>query len=216
MPSHTKKTDPVRPAKVANTPAGRRTPRQARSEDRLAGVLEAAAELIAETGYEAATMTAIAERAGSSIGALYQYFRNKEEIARALREQYGEEMAQGWAMLDKVAQQLTLEQLVGRMFDLMVDFMASRPAYIPLLSAPLNYQRSADARVRLREHFADIFRQKKPGLSAEQAYLIANVTLQLVKGLNPLYAQSKSAERKLLVQEFKTVVTAYLTLKLSG
>lgn len=193
----------------------RRTPRQARSEDRLAGMLDAAAELIAETGYEAATMTAIAERAGSSIGALYQYFRNKEEVARALREQYGEEMAQGWAALEKVAAQLTLEELVHRLFDLMTAFMIARPAYIPLLSAPLNYQRSADARMRLREHFARIFQQKQPALDAAQAYLIANVTLQLVKGLNPLYAQSSAKDRILLVQEFKTVVTAYLTLKLA-
>ncbi|HTD06155.1 TetR/AcrR family transcriptional regulator [Undibacterium sp.] len=193
----------------------RRTPRQARSEDRHASVLDAAAELIAEIGYDAATMTAIAERAGSSIGAVYQYFRNKEEIARALREQYAEEMAQRWARLEEEAARLTLEELVHRLFDLMIDFMAARPAYIPLLSAPLNYQRSADARMRLREHFARIFQQKKPGLRAERAYLIANVTLQLVKGLNPLYAQSKAADRKLLVQEFKAVVTAYLTLSLS-
>jgi AcrR family transcriptional regulator len=63
----------------------RRVPQQDRGERRVAEVLEAAARVIGERGYDAATMTEIAERAGASIGALYQYFPNKEAIARALR-----------------------------------------------------------------------------------------------------------------------------------
>jgi AcrR family transcriptional regulator len=46
-------------------------PQQERSTRRLAGFLEAAAELFVEVGYEAATMTAVAERSGSSIGDLF-------------------------------------------------------------------------------------------------------------------------------------------------
>jgi len=42
-------------------------PQQERSTRRLAGFLDAAAELFVEVGYEAATMTAVAERSGSSI-----------------------------------------------------------------------------------------------------------------------------------------------------
>ena len=37
----------------------------------------AAAEPVRAQGYEAATMTAIAARAGASIGSLYQYFPTK-------------------------------------------------------------------------------------------------------------------------------------------
>jgi len=62
-------------------------PQQERSERRLAAFLDAAAELFAEVGYEAATMTAIAERSGSSIGALYNYFPDKQAIALTLLRQ---------------------------------------------------------------------------------------------------------------------------------
>ncbi|HEY2466431.1 MAG TPA: helix-turn-helix domain-containing protein, partial [Terracidiphilus sp.] len=59
-------------------------PQQERSERRLAAFLDAAAALFAEVGYEAATMTAIAERSGSSIGALYNYFPDKQAVALTL------------------------------------------------------------------------------------------------------------------------------------
>ena len=79
--------------------AKRRALSRNRGERRVAEVLEAAAAVIAEVGYETATMTEMAERAGASIGALYQYFPNKEAIARALRQQFGDEMEARWTPL---------------------------------------------------------------------------------------------------------------------
>jgi len=72
--------------------ARRRIPVQDRSERRVADFLEQAAAVIAEVGYEATTMTEIASRAGASIGAVYQYFPNKEAITAALRAQYVKEL----------------------------------------------------------------------------------------------------------------------------
>jgi len=50
----------------------RRAPQQPRGELRLAQLLQAAASLLSEVGYDAATMTGIASRAQASIGTLYQ------------------------------------------------------------------------------------------------------------------------------------------------
>jgi AcrR family transcriptional regulator len=156
----------------------------------------------------------MAERAGASIGAMYQYFPNKEAIVRALRTQYGQEMEELWKPLLAEAGKLNVAQLVDRIFELVVEFMESRPAYIPLLSAPAKYTRDPAARNRLREHLAKLFREMQPGLSHEDAFRIANVTFQMVKGLNPLYAEAKPKERQELVQEFKLAVTAYLGARL--
>jgi len=68
----------------------RRAPQQERGERRLAQVLEAAASLFAEVGYDAATMTEVADRANASIGTVYQYFSNKPAIVLALRSKYAE------------------------------------------------------------------------------------------------------------------------------
>jgi len=194
--------------------AKRRVPQQDRGERRVAEVLEAAAAVIAEVGYETATMTEMAERAGASIGALYQYFPNKEAIARALRQQFGDEMEARWAPLTDQGSKLSIKQIVDRIFDVMIDFMENRPAYIPLMSVPKNYKRDPGARSRLRELFADLFREKRPELTQEAAFRIASVTVQVVKGMNPLYADAKPAEREEIVREFKLLLTSYLSSRL--
>lgn len=48
-----------------------------------ARILEAALELFRERGYEAATMRAIAEKAGVSLGNAYYYFGSKEHLIQA-------------------------------------------------------------------------------------------------------------------------------------
>ena len=194
----------------------RRVPQQDRGERRVAEVLEAASAVIAEVGYEAATMTEIAERAGASIGALYQYFPNKEAIVRALRQQFGDEMEARWRPLLGQGAELSVPELVDRIFDVIVDFMENRPAYLPLQSAPRTYKRDPAARHRLREYFATVFREKQPGMSAEEAFRVANVTVQIVKGMNPLYADAKQGERAEIVSEFKLLLASYLGARLRG
>ena len=58
----------------------RAAPQQERSARRLAGFLQAAAELFSEIGFAATTMQAIADRSESSIGALYNYFPDKQSV----------------------------------------------------------------------------------------------------------------------------------------
>ena len=51
-----------------------------RAEQTRAAIVEAALQLFRERGYDAATMRAIAERAGVSTGNAYYYFSSKEEL----------------------------------------------------------------------------------------------------------------------------------------
>jgi len=64
----------------------RRTPRQARSGETVAAILEAAAQILEQGGLAAFNTNAVAERAGVSIGTLYQYFADKGALLRALGE----------------------------------------------------------------------------------------------------------------------------------
>jgi AcrR family transcriptional regulator len=194
----------------------RRIPQQDRGERRVAEVLEAAASVIAEVGYEAATMTAMAERAGASIGALYQYFPNKEAIARALRQQYGDEIEARWTPLTAQGARLSISQLVDGVLEVIIDLMENRPAYIALMNVPKNYKRDPAARIRLREHFAALFREKQPELTAEAALRVANVAVQVVKGMKPLYTDARPAERVEIVREFKLLLTSYLSARLQA
>jgi AcrR family transcriptional regulator len=64
----------------------RRLPRQSRGLMTLNSILDAAYGLFVSYGYENVTTNRIADRAGVSIGSLYQYFADKDSIAEALVE----------------------------------------------------------------------------------------------------------------------------------
>jgi AcrR family transcriptional regulator len=76
-------------AKNANP---RKRPSQARAKATVEAILTAAAQVLIAQGYEGATTARIAERAGVSIGSLYQYFPNKEALVAALIEHHAEEI----------------------------------------------------------------------------------------------------------------------------
>jgi AcrR family transcriptional regulator len=192
----------------------RRVPRQARSEQTVASLLDAAAAEIAEAGYEAATLTHVASRAGMSIGSLYQYFPDKPAVARALAERYGTELADQWEPLIGEAAVLALPKLVQRMFDVVLQFHADRPAFLELATNVAHYRHNQTARGRLRGHIAALLRAKQPSLNASRAARIAEVTVQIFKGMNRAFEKQSQAERKALAEEFKLVVTAYLSNRL--
>jgi AcrR family transcriptional regulator len=69
----------------------RRKPVQARSTATVEAIVEAAAQVFERHGYAAGTTNRIAERAGVSIGTLYQYFPDKDAILLALTERHLQE-----------------------------------------------------------------------------------------------------------------------------
>lgn len=80
----------------------RRKPQQARSQRLVGWILHAAAQVFADKGYAGGTTNHIAEKAGVSIGSLYQYFPNKTAILTALAEGH---LSQGEALAKKLLDQ---------------------------------------------------------------------------------------------------------------
>lgn len=64
--------------------APRKRPRQQRATATVEAILEAAARILERDGLDALTTNAVAERAGVSIGSLYQYFPGKPAILAEL------------------------------------------------------------------------------------------------------------------------------------
>ena len=60
--------------------SSRKQPQQARSAELVATILEAAVQVLAKEGAQRFTTARVAEKAGVSIGSLYQYFPNKAAI----------------------------------------------------------------------------------------------------------------------------------------
>src|SRR5690242_12476623 len=68
----------------------RKKPLQERSKQTVGAILHAAARVFADLGYANTSTNHIAEKAGVSIGSLYQYFPSKDAILVALAEQHVE------------------------------------------------------------------------------------------------------------------------------
>src|SRR5271156_2216157 len=60
--------------------SSRKRPKQARSTELVAAILEAAAQVLAKEGAPRFTTARVAEKAGVSVGSVYQYFPNKAAI----------------------------------------------------------------------------------------------------------------------------------------
>lgn len=72
---------------VSGSKRPRRKAKQQRSQQTVQDVVEAAARILKQHGYRAATTNRIAETAGVSVGTLYEYFPNKEAIFDMLIKQ---------------------------------------------------------------------------------------------------------------------------------
>ncbi|WP_280304437.1 TetR/AcrR family transcriptional regulator [Nocardia neocaledoniensis] len=112
----------------------RKAPRQRRSRETVEVLLEAAAQVFAREG-AAATTNRIAERAGVSIGTLYQYFPNKQAMLRMLGERH---VAEAGARLDEVCARLRRDQpafddTLRAILETVVDLHRERPALHALL-----------------------------------------------------------------------------------
>jgi len=88
--------------------SSRRKPKQARSNDLVSAILQAAIQVLAKEGIRRFTTTRVAERAGVSVGSVYQYFPNKASILFRLQS---DEWQQTSAMLEDILQDAALPPL---------------------------------------------------------------------------------------------------------
>lgn len=88
--------------------ASRKSPKQARSNDLVAAVLDAAVQVLTSEGAARFTTARVAERAGVSVGSLYQYFPNKAAILFRLQS---DEWRDNSALLRGILEDCTLPPL---------------------------------------------------------------------------------------------------------
>jgi AcrR family transcriptional regulator len=71
----------------------RKQPVQTRSEATVSALFEASIQVLLAVGYRKLTTTRVAERAGVSVGTLYQYFPNRQALISSVIERYLDEIS---------------------------------------------------------------------------------------------------------------------------
>jgi AcrR family transcriptional regulator len=192
-----------------------RTPKRARGKERVARLLQAATAVFAEKGYEAATMTEIAARAGAPIGSLYQFFPVKAALADTLVENYIALLAADLRALEARANQIDTRTLVESLFGLLRAHPEERAAAQPLAEARMSKQvLRTTFRPMLRKGIAAILRARAPTLNAEAAREIAIVILQLMKASSTLSDEEGLPGRAACLRELRALAVQYLDQRL--
>lgn len=193
----------------------RKKPTQARSQARLARVLEAAAELFAEHGYDATTMEAIASRSESSIGSVYRFFKNKHEVfvevASGLMEREELLIAE---LLQRSATMSGWPEMIDAVIDAYVTLQDEDPAWRGVW---MNVQLGGDVAQAGDEASAGIVEQVTqvmvffaPSLPEERRRVIARTLFELVSAMLLMSARHEESVRRALLAEIKRVVKLYV------
>lgn len=182
-------------------------PKRARGYLRVAAILDAAAALFAERGFEATTMTEVAVRSGTAIGSLYRFFPTKEAIAEALSQRYGEELGDKLDALALTASGLSSPAIADALVDLLLRRRRQRSAVAALLDRlDDGDQRRTALRVRILNGLVAILRAAGAGATPDDA---AQVVLQLLKGVSRL-SDEVGEDHKGAMIELRRALTLYV------
>ena len=179
-------------------------PKRARGKQRVAALIDAGAQLFAEKGYEATTMTEIAQRAGAAIGSLYQFFPSKEALAEALFNRYAERAAASFARVEELAPGRSARELADLLIDYKLALRTDRDATIALSSSVAGIvERRKPLADAVRGRIASILRAANRALSEDEAAAAAVIVSQVMKMIPALAATEDERPLRLLAEARK-------------
>lgn len=178
----------------AKKPCGwRRARRPAQKEERRAAILQAAADLLEEQGFDAVSLSAIARRVGLAKSNVYRYFESREEIFLQLF--YDDEVEFVTALeaaLVPLASSNDAEA-IGQAF---VGIVVERPRLCTLAAVVASvlernlsvevFKRFKSDVIHLSIRISNALRSAAPKLSLEQTRLLQHSLHGLVAGLWPM------------------------------
>ena len=186
----------------------RRKAKQDRARRTLEVILEAAARVLLERGYASASTNRIAETAGVSVGTVYEYFANKDEIFEALIET---EIAR---LVDALQGQPDGASIVDTLTGMIVAAISSM-RHGPELYRVLEQvgdasfrRRLATARREVTAHLVELFEAHRSELRVADLERAAFVVVGAVEGVAANASRESLDER--LVVELSDLLRGYL------
>lgn len=123
----------------------RKLPKQERSREMVAKIVQTTAALLIKTEPEQVTTNLIADRAGISKGSIYQYFSDKEEIIEAAVEHLAAQQA---PEIEEMLRSVTMsrpEVAMESSIDILIDFTIANRRLIRYLAERPDHVRTFEA-----------------------------------------------------------------------
>lgn len=196
----------------------RKEPVQARARATVDAILQAAAHILVRDGHDALTTNRVAERAGVSIGSLYQYFPNKEALVAALSKKHLDDIeATIEAALAASGRGLAFPDLVRSLIEANIAAHMIDPALHGALSDHLPDQGAADWRIAFETRVAAkvkaLLQAHRKGLAVTDLDLATYVVVRSVEACVHDAWRLRRADLKsgALARDVTRLVIAYLT-----
>jgi AcrR family transcriptional regulator len=195
----------------------RRLPVQARSRERVERILDAAAQLLTEEGYNAVKTNLIAKRAGVSIGSVYQFFPNRFAIIHALANRYQARIAE--TMKDLMGPEAPIrpwDEIIPEALDILADMWRSDWAFFSVWLAIQNTTelREVDQQNRemlIEEILAPFLTRILPLEDKEQIETVARVMFETTNLMLDQSMRMTGEQDPLMIDELKFLLHSYLS-----
>lgn len=195
----------------------RKAPRQSRSLATVKAILDATARILVERGFAAVTTNAVAERAGVSVGSLYQYFPNKDALITALHARHGEQMTVVILRALTKAMDATLDDALSGLIEATVEAHRIDSA----LHCVLELQLGTIDQARPEEEYVGVMEERIVALLAHYRSVITTPDLKLAAFMLMHSAHAlihavvlerpKGVSLKTATQEIVRMLKGYLT-----
>lgn len=189
-------------------------PKYAPGIARVEAILEAAAEVFSERGFEAATMTEIAARSGTAVGSMYRFFPTREALGARLLERYQAQLGVWASAVADQASQLSVEVLTDMLFDALAGGDAMRSGARAVLEAHGDgAELRMEYRTALRKDLERVLKAANVKLTAAQARERAAMLVYIFKGISrmsrdepAMWKSSKAEQRRMVALYLSDVV----------
>jgi AcrR family transcriptional regulator len=202
----------------------RRQPRQERARFTAAAILRAAVEVIDDVGWAHASTNRIAERAGVSIGSLYQYFDSKETILEKLIEQHHEAVDQ--VIATALARyyggpQKAIDDVLRELFRALIRLHREDPVLTRVLASDVPRHRALEAHGVEPERFAGLLKQileQRPDVRVRETAAAAFILVTTAEALTRWVAHDAPdfLDTDVLIEEIVAMLSGYVTHRYPG
>ena len=197
-------------------PAGRRLPKQRRSSEVYFSIIKAAEQLIEKKGYEKTTTNNIANRAGVSIGSLYQYFSDKLSVLSAIIDSRIEKHID---ILCKSVEEVKdegldpyVETLLEACYNLFIVDRKAIKKYFLTEILMLRYKTILNARKRIAKLFSKDVQKYFPAKTSNEVdknvELAVHALLGVIHGM--IWHEAKVVPLEVFIKDGKALIKSYL------
>lgn len=198
----------------------RKEPNQERAKETVETIVAATAHILEKDGFENISTNKIAEKAGVSIGSLYQYFPTKDAIFNFMMERY---MKSQTALIDGILENrdmtMDLRSTIGLIISAILETKRKQAKFNKLFVQKLMSFTTYEALNRQDQYLIDLFKRHlephRKEIRTENLELQLYFVIQAVKMLPTalLFQDRFSFKDKIVDEELTELVYSYMKRK---